>query len=323
MNKAFYYSTFFVIFTIFIFGIFHLANACPTISVGTCDGVDEYGNGICEFENVDCTCDYALDPACVAGVANCIANCKSPAECEACGNANDCSEVEVGYHCPPAGCRSGCSCGCAPPPPPPPTCDCSGCNSEHQCVDYECTCPGRHRCSDDSDCINACSVTATANPNPIPQGQNQTSISVTSLSHTSLSKCKVDTYTLPHTFTQTDSSHTYTVSCTGDAGYNNCSSDVIVTKGSSSTVAINLSPSAATVSINENVNFTANGMGTLDLTKGIIWHIEDINTTKCTHPDVWNTDCGTFKGCQKMSFNNNSDMFASLFNVLKCFFLTI
>jgi len=77
---------------------------------------------------------------------------------------------------------------------------------------------------------NACSCTATANPNPIPPGQSTTTIDVTNLNHTSKDKCTVENYNLPHTFTQTDSSKTYTVNCTGDTGYTNCTCDVTVTK---------------------------------------------------------------------------------------------
>jgi len=77
----------------------------------------------------------------------------------------------------------------------------------------------------------ACSCTATATPNPIPPGQSTTTIDVTNLNHTSKDKCKVENYNLPYTFTQTDSSKTYTVNCTGDSGYTNCTCDVTVTKG--------------------------------------------------------------------------------------------
>jgi len=73
-----------------------------------------------------------------------------------------------------------------------------------------------------------CRVTATANPNPIPEGQDQVTISATNLRNTSLSKCKVSGYSLPHTFTQTVSSRIYTVRCTGNSGYDDCSSSVRV-----------------------------------------------------------------------------------------------
>ncbi|MGE4555016.1 MAG: hypothetical protein AB7D02_02760, partial [Candidatus Paceibacterota bacterium] len=75
-----------------------------------------------------------------------------------------------------------------------------------------------------------CQVTATANPNPIPEGQNQVTISATNLNHTSLSKCNVSNYSLPHTFTQDASSKAYTVKCTGNSGYDDCSSKITVTK---------------------------------------------------------------------------------------------
>ena len=159
---------------------------------------------------------------------------------------------------------------------------------------------------------SSCTVTATANPNPIPQGQNQTTISATSLSHTSLSKCKVDTYSLPHTFTQTDSSHTYMVICTGDAGYNDCGRPITVTKGGAPSATITLSADKYTVLVNENVKFTAKGSGDLSQTYGLDWIIGDI--TQCQHYDGWG-DCGKFKSCQKMGggmpFNSNSHLFIS------------
>ena len=158
-----------------------------------------------------------------------------------------------------------------------------------------------------------CSATATANPNPIPEGQNQTTISATSLSHTSFSKCKVDTYTLSHTFTQTDSSHTYTVSCTGDAGYNNCSSEITVTKGGAPSATITLSADKTNVAVNEDVTFTAQGSGDLKESDGLDWNIGD--TTPCSHHDNLGGDCGKFKGCHKMGggmpFNSNSHLFIS------------
>ncbi|MDD4994795.1 MAG: hypothetical protein PHT66_02390 [Candidatus Pacebacteria bacterium] len=75
-----------------------------------------------------------------------------------------------------------------------------------------------------------CSVTATASPKNLSEDQDQVTISATNLKNTSLDKCKVSGYSLPHTFTQTVSSKTYTVSCTGNSGYKNCSSSIKVTK---------------------------------------------------------------------------------------------
>jgi len=159
-------------------------------------------------------------------------------------------------------------------------------------------------CGSNEDCVGgdggdeySCHVKATATPNPIPTGQSTTTISATNLNHTSLSKCTVSGYSLPHTFTQSENSKTYTVECTGDSGYDSCSSSVTVTKQSTG-CSIQLSADKYTVFVNENVKLTAAGSGNIDQNKSIIWHIEDVNN--CTQTANWNIDLGIFKICKKV-----------------------
>jgi len=126
----------------------------------------------------------------------------------------------------------------------------------------------------------ACSCTATANPNPIPPGQSTTTIDVTNLNHTSKDKCTVENHSLPYTFTQTDSSKTYTVNCTGDSGYTNCTCDVTVTKEPQGTGRCDCS------------NFTCSPSGT-----GPVCATDD----DCTCSACWGSSgyiCTTNSNCQ-------------------------
>jgi len=167
----------------------------------------------------------------------------------------------------------------------------------------------------------SCTVTATANPNPIPQGQNQTTISATSLSHTSLSKCKVDTYSLPHTFTQTDSSHTYTVSCTGDAGYNNCSDDIAITKGSTA-FSVQLTANGQTDNIyvkpNTDVKLVATPSNGKPPYTRYQWTIKDKSvwhdTCSLTNP----SDFGHYETCFKRH-GGMMQLFNNIFSVMTKF----
>jgi len=208
--------------------------------------------------------------------------------------------VQANENCP-AGCETVNDCSSPPPPPPPPEECPEGTYKPHsicrmgRCISID-SC-GDDACTNDSDCNNSCSVTATANPNPIPTGQTQTTISATNLNHTSLSKCTVNTYSLPYTFTQLGDSATYTVECTGDPGYNSCSSDITVTKQSTG-CSIQLSADKYTVFVNENVKLTAVGSGKIDENKSIIWHIEDVNN--CTQTANWNIGLGIIKICKKV-----------------------
>jgi len=192
------------------------------------------------------------------------------------------------------------------------------------------SCPTSY-CTDGTNCTvespeppessNACSVTATATPNPIPTGQNQTTISATSLRHTSLSKCKVDTYSLPHTFTQTDSSHTYTVSCTGDAGYNNCSDDIAITKGSTA-FSVQLTANGQTDNIyvkpNTDVKLVATPSNGKPPYTRYQWTIKDKSvwhdTCSLTNP----SDFGHYETCFKRH-GGMMQLFNNIFSVMTKF----
>jgi hypothetical protein len=100
--------------------------------------------------------------------------------------------------------------------------DCSTAGCDKRCTNWESFgCP--------PDDTPTCSVTATANPNPIVEGQDQTIISAINFSNTTIDKCKVEAYSLPHTYTQITPSYDYIVNCTGNTGYNDCSSNITVT----------------------------------------------------------------------------------------------
>jgi hypothetical protein len=201
-------------------------------------------------------CEYLKHGGDYSTEEKCEKNC-----CFCCICRNSYNIFAPGKVCRCEGCKKGCT-GCktdadcesggTPPTTQKYTCSsASGCiasasgtytssNCDNKCV-KRCvgsTCQYNDNtvnktCTSNANCVTtpSCSVKATANPNPIPEGQNQVTISATNLNHTSLSKCKVSNYSLPHTFTQDVASKTYTVKCTGNSGYDDCSSKITVTKG--------------------------------------------------------------------------------------------
>ena len=256
----------------------------------------------CEKAISDCqdNCDFTGDAQ-----ENCLRECGDYGSCEAayrvcfgeCSSAsatcvmNNCVSVD----CPEDECSQSTDC--------PPECTYIVCeNGQNETKTGTVPCPDDDPCPDDEEEKNYCSVTATADPNPIPEGQNQTTISATSLRHTSLSKCKVDTYSLPHTFTQTDSSHTYTVSCTGNAGYNDCSSEITVTTGGFS-VQLTANGQTGTIDVEPetDVQLTAIPANGITPYQSYDWYIEDKSVSGGCH--LTNPSDGSkHKGCQKMSY---------------------
>jgi hypothetical protein len=151
------------------------------------------------------------------------------------------------------GCQTDADCqpGATTPPTTQPEPTRYRCLSDGTCVvDPNGSHSNEQTCNDN--CYSAtprCSVRATAVPNPIPEGQNQVSISATNLKNTSLSKCRVNSYSLPHTFAQTVSSRIYTVSCSGNSGYNSCSNSIRVTLGGATPDTTTPSPTTTTTTI--------------------------------------------------------------------------
>jgi len=167
---------------------------------------------------------------------------KKKATCEAaCAFHCGCQKQFFGvYKCKPLNgsgadvCKTDADCNSGETPPPKYSCNTSiwTCSSNSDGA-YSSLNTCEDNCIDPSETTStsSCSVKATASPNPIPEGQNEVTVSATNLKKTSLGKCKVSNYSLPHTFTQTAFSKRYTVSCSGNSGYSDCSSKVTVTRG--------------------------------------------------------------------------------------------
>ena len=318
-NNKFIYLTLFSLLFVF------LVNSLPSIVV-LADvingGEDELTimvckEGDCTSETVDCTIEYDDDckAVCDGEFESCADTCKETAwSCEEaisdcqdncyftgdaqenclreCGDYGSC---EAAYRV----CFGECSSASA-------TC-------VMNCVSVDCPVD---ECVDSTDCDSEKSTYIVSE-----NGQNETSISTTSLRHTSLSKCKVDTYSLPHTFTQTDSSHTYTVSCTGDAGYNNCSDDIAITKGSTA-FSVQLTANGQTDNIyvkpNTDVKLVATPSNGKPPYTRYQWTIKDKSvwhdTCSLTNP----SDFGHYETCFKRH-GGMMQLFNNIFSVMTKF----
>ncbi|MFZ2414853.1 MAG: hypothetical protein WAW33_02565 [Minisyncoccia bacterium] len=107
MKKVLFYFSLLIISLVFIFAQSDIASAdCGEVAVGSCDG------GACIQGTAACTCDEVASPTCLFEVSTCIANCKNPTECDACGSQADCPIVPMNIICPSRGCTSDCGCGC-------------------------------------------------------------------------------------------------------------------------------------------------------------------------------------------------------------------